>query len=109
MKKLGILEKINSTHENLRTKTMDGMFEDFPKVGEQFIIFGEGLKFGNRMIYTTPVKEIFDAGRNKDNYEFMVFTTANSTYKITVTGEVEEEAAYLEANLKIPETNKSVQ
>lgn len=109
MKKLGVFEKINSTHENLRTKTMDGMFEDFPKVGEQFIIFGEGLKFGNRMIHTTPVKEIFDEGRNQDNYEFMVFTTANSTYKITATGEVEEESAYLESNLKIPETTKSVQ
>ena len=109
MKKLGILEKINSSHENLRTKTMEGVFEDFPKVGEQFIIIGKGLKFGNRIIATTPVKELFDSGKNQDNPDFMVFITLNSTYKITVIGEVGEEATYIKNNFKIPETSKSIQ
>jgi len=108
MKKLGILEKINSSHKNLRTNTMKGVFEDFPKVGEQFVILGEGLEFGNRMIFTTPIKEIADHGRNQDNFDFMVFTTENSTYKITVLEEIAEEDKYLEDNFKIPET-KSIQ
>ena len=62
--KLGILEKIKSSHNNLRTSTMQGVYEKFPEVGEIFIIQGEGLAFGNRLIYTSPVKEILKVGTN---------------------------------------------
>lgn len=107
--KLGILEKINSSHNNLRTTTMRGMFQDFPNIGERFIIFGEGIQFGNRMIHTTPIGEILELGTNEDSQDFCVFKTANSTYRITQLGDIEDSADYLEETFKMPSSEASMQ
>ena len=107
--KLGILEKISSNHNNLRTTLMEGMFQDFPVIGETFIIFGEGIVFGNRMIHTTRIQEIIEFGTNEDNHDFSIFRTANSTYKITLLGDVEDHNTYLEDNFKVPDLEKDTQ
>jgi len=109
--KLGILEKIMSTHRNLRTNTMQGIFSEFPVLGKTFIIQGEGLNFGNRMIYTTPVKEITQVGTDEENREYVLFKTANSTYKITFLQDMEEEEAtkYIADKCKIPEATTGIQ
>jgi hypothetical protein len=107
--KLGILEKINSSHNNLRTTSMKGMFSDFPNIGETFIIFGEGIVFGNRMIHTTKIAEILELGTNEDNQDFSVFKTANSTYKITLLEEVADSADYLEETFKMPDSEANMQ
>jgi len=109
VKKLGILEKINSTHNNLRTSTMQGVFEDFPNVGEQFLIFGEGLKFGNRMIHTTPVAEVLEIGKDQDDLEYIVFKTANSKYRLTLLEEEFDGESYLNDSCKMPESSASIQ
>ncbi len=97
--KLGFLEKICSTHKNLRTDSMEGIFEELPKVGETFKIYGEGLVFGNRYIHTSPIVEIVEAG--KSDKEYFIFKTMNSTYKITVLADSEVEASeYLKENFK---------
>lgn len=77
--KIGNLEKITSTHQNLRTPTMEGVFEEFPKVGETFKIYGEGLKFGNRIIHTSTVVEILE-----EKKDYMIFKTLNSTYRVNL-------------------------
>jgi len=109
MKKLGVLEKIKSTHKNLRTTTMQGVFEDFPNVGEPFYIFGEGIEFGNRMIHTTPIKEILELGKDSDGLDYVVFNTANSKYKLTLLEEDVDGDSYLEDSCKIPESKASIQ
>ena len=96
MDNLGIIEKIESTHTNLRTNTMEGVFSDFPKLNEAFVIYGKGLKFGNRVIYTSPVKEIIELGKNKDSLEYMLFKTENSTYRITLLESAIDGKSYLE-------------
>lgn len=108
---LGILEKINSSHSNLRTTTMKGIFEDTPEVGEIFVIQGEGLAFGNRMIYTTPVKEIVEVGIDSERQEYVVFKTHNSTYKVSFIDKMSEEEAnkYIAERCKIPEATTGVQ
>ncbi len=73
----GILEKIESTHNNLRTDTVQGTFEP-PEIGKSFILYGEGLEFGVRVIQTTPIKEL-----TKEEKGFC-FKTMNSTYKLSV-------------------------
>jgi len=105
MKKLGVLEKINSNHNNLRTTSMQGVFESFPDVGEQFIIFGEGIEFGNRMIHTTPVKEILELGKDNEDLDYILFNTANSKYRLTLLEEDVDSASYLEDSCKIPESD----
>jgi len=109
MKNLGVLEKINSKHNNLRTTSMQGVFESFPDVGEQFLIFGEGLEFGNRMIHTTPVKEILELGKDDDNLDYVIFKTANSEYRITLLEEDVDKDSYLEESFKMPESSTGIQ
>jgi len=109
MKKLGVLEKIQSVHNNLRTSSMQGVFEDFPNVGEPFLIFGEGLEFGNRMIHTTPIKEILEIGKDGDSLDYIIFNTDNSKYKLTLLEEEVDSVSYLEESFTIPEsTSESI-
>jgi len=75
----GILKKIESNHNNLRTNEVEGVFS-LPQVGEAFILFGKGLDFGTRLIFTTPVKNF--------NEKNMTFTTENSTYFLTIEEEL---------------------
>ena len=58
---------------------MEGIFDGFPKVGDTFRIYGEGLEYGNRIIRTSPVVEIIE-----EEKDYMVFKTFNSTYKVSV-------------------------
>jgi len=101
---LGILNKIESTHNNLRTSSMEGVFFEFPNIGETFRIFGEGLYFGNRLIETTPVSEIIELST-----DHIMFKTANSTYKVIKLKEIGNEQDYLKDSFKIPETSKDTQ
>lgn len=80
--KLGTLEKIESSHNNLRTNSMNGYFEEFPKVGEPFRILGKGLEFGTRIIHTTPITEILE-----EKEDLIVFKTLNSTYRVSLLSE----------------------
>jgi len=109
MKNLGVLEKINSTHNNLRTNTMQGVFEKFPSIGETFQIFGEGISFGNRMIFTSPIKEIIEAGKDKDDLEYIVFQTANSMYRLTLLEDNVSGDDYLEESFKFPDIKTDIQ
>jgi len=88
---------------------MKGIFSEFPKVGEAFNIMGEGLEFGNRLIYTTPVAEILEEGTDNVDVEYIVFSTANSTYRVTKIEELEEDSNYLEETCKIPDSTAGVQ
>lgn len=72
------LTKIRSVHENLRTDTMEGRVQALPRVGETFYIFGVGIEFGTRLIYTTEVKEIRSINKNT-----IEFKTKNSTYRLS--------------------------
>ena len=108
--KLGVLEKISSSHNNLRTKTMQGLFKEFPKVGSSLCIFGEGIDFGNRMILTSPVAEILDEGRDQDDLEYIIFKTANSKYRLTIIEDEEVDSVnYLDEVYKIPESSAGIQ
>lgn len=71
------LTKIQSTHNNLRTDTIEGEALMPPTVGKSFLITGQPLtKDGNvRVVHTTEVKSVthIDGG--------IQFETQNSTYK----------------------------
>lgn len=75
----GVLEKIESTHNNLRTSSMEGAFEIPPKIGDSFNIFGKGLEFGNRIISTSTVVEILE-----EDESHILFKTLYSTYKLNL-------------------------
>lgn len=68
------LERLESTHRNLRTDHVEGDAERMPQVGVCFRMLAPGLEFGTRFIETSPVVRVDDGG---------VFHTANSTYKLT--------------------------
>jgi hypothetical protein len=80
---IGTLEKIESTHQNLRTDTVDGSF-DMPIIGKCFLLIGKGLAFGNRFVTTSVVVSL-----EKISDSEFVFTTQNSTYKIHIKNVVE--------------------
>jgi len=63
MRFFATLEKVGDTKETLRTKTVDGIFEDPPEVGKRFDLLSESLTAGGfcRMISTSPVTEVLDA------------------------------------------------
>ena len=82
---LGELIKIKSNHDNLRTKSVLGHFNDYPKLEKSFILYSDSLslKDGFRIIKTTPVKDI-----NIDG-DSVYFKTSNSVYKLMVFDNVE--------------------
>ena len=95
----GILYKLNSTHSNLRTDFMEGIFEDIPRVEHRFKIIGKGINFGNRVIDTSPVQTI----ELKDNSKEIFFNTLNSKYKLVISGDTldsSESKKYLKDNFK---------
>lgn len=104
MKKLGVLKKIESSHNNLRTSEMEGVFSEFPKIGESFQIFGKGLKIGNRLIYTSPIKEILESDDNS-----ITFKTHYSKYHLSLIAEDIDCADYLEKSFKVPEPKSNIQ
>lgn len=81
----GTLYKIKSTHQNVRTDSMEGETSAMPEIGRSFVIFGEALVGdGGRMIHTTPVTSIECTSMG------IVFTTANSTYRFEMADKVSE-------------------
>jgi len=63
--------------KNLRTDFMEGMFYEPPKVGEGFKIYGDGIRYGTRMIYTSDVKNI-----ELQTNGYTIHTITGSTYGI---------------------------
>jgi hypothetical protein len=82
------LHKIKSNHQNLRTDIVEGFCYSLPKVGEGFTMFGKGLEFGMRSVYTTEVQELTVL---VDEY-IILFRTENSVYTLLVNGEQTEAA-----------------
>lgn len=79
------LTKIRSNHSNLRTDTVEGVVQNLPEVGSTLQLVGEGLEFGNRLVYTTEIKNV----EQIDNtYQF---NTLNSVYKLEVLEEIVRE------------------
>lgn len=84
-----VLEKVRSTHNNLRTDKVEGVTLELPKKGEYFSVVGESLTPGAtaRVVTTTEIQNVEQMG---DEY---MFTTMNSTYKLTVVKEMESSGA----------------
>lgn len=75
-----ILTKIVSTHQNLRTDSMEGLVSDIPDIGQEMTVYGTGLitSIATRQITTTEVKEVtYDAPKRT-----FTFKTQNSTYTL---------------------------
>lgn len=77
-----ILTKIESNHTNLRTDVIEGETAELPTQGKDFVLLGEGLEFGTRIVRTTPIREIL-----KFSETLMEFKTQNSRYKLEIVGE----------------------
>lgn len=69
------LIRIRSSHNNMRTDSMTGFPEHLPEIGKGFVIFGDGLEFGTRIVHTTEVTDIRHV-----NEKALEFDTKNSTY-----------------------------
>lgn len=94
-----VLVKVESTHNNLRTKDVDGYCLDLPQKGDQFLLFAEPLeeKLAEfRLIHTTEVKEIDHVIEGKD-FGQINFKTKNSTYELHY---VEKEDEYYKEKAK---------
>ena len=74
-----ILTKIKSTHNNLRTDTIEGIAPNLPQKETCFYLYGQGLEFGTRLIATSLVKEIIN--RTDESIDF---ETQNSTYNLKI-------------------------
>ncbi len=68
------LTKLSSNANNLRTNEVIGTCTKMPEIDEPFVMYGEGIEFGVRMVSTSLVKEI----------NGIVFKTLNSEYKLEV-------------------------
>ena len=72
------LTKIRSNHNNLRSNVIIGKTNELPTVGEGFQMLSEGLDFGVRHVWTSPIKHL---EKIENTYQF---NTANSVYKLEV-------------------------
>lgn len=75
------LKKIYTKHDDLRTNEIEGVTKELPTEGKQFIILGEGLKFGTRCVNTSPVKKI-----EKSEKTYTILTESGSTYQVDFLG-----------------------
>lgn len=74
------LEKIKSSHDNLRTNSINGICHELPLTGKRFKLFSNEVLTKDtllRVITTSIVQEVV---KNSDN-EF-TFTTENSEYTL---------------------------
>ncbi len=78
------IEVINSSHRNVRTKTVEGETIKLPTIGQTFDMTAEPFNpnADYRFIRTSPVKKIKEIDEHS-----MHFWTHNSMYKLTVKGE----------------------
>lgn len=77
-----ILTRILSTHQNVRTREVEGITNQLPEVGQIFNLVGEPLdeKTSVRVIVTSPVKEV----RHHPEEGSMEFWTENSHYGLQI-------------------------
>lgn len=69
------LTKLSDNQNALRTNEVIGITDELPVVGKSFVMTGEGLEFGTRMIWTSEVMKLNEDGS---------FNTQNSVYKVEV-------------------------
>lgn len=76
----GLLRKIETNHQRLRTETVQGDFEKLPVVGESFVIASEPLDPAAtiRIVTTSVVQKIEQRGYD------ITFHTLNSVYGLYV-------------------------
>lgn len=75
-----LLKKVTSTHTNLRTDEIDGVFLDAPQVGKRFQFFSRSLdpEKDYRLVSTSEVVEV-------DDFCHVIWvTTQNSEYKLVI-------------------------
>lgn len=77
----GILTRLESENDNLRTKDIKGKFEDLPIVGRSFNMLSESLTPGYdyRLIRTSIVQNVSFDGNNK-----YLFDTLYSKYNLEI-------------------------
>jgi len=79
---VGTLTRSSSNNTHMRTQSMDGVFENLPEVGENFIMVGKALDplkaAGWRYIETTPVRHA------EQESDVVQFETLNSSYELVV-------------------------
>ena len=78
------LTKIRSNHNNLRSNVIVGKTNELPVIGEGFQMLSEGLDFGVRHVWTSPIKHL---EKIDSIYQF---NTANSVYKLEVLSKEED-------------------
>jgi len=83
------LTKIKSTHNNLRTDTIEGVCHELPEVGAGFSMYGAGLEFGVRSVRTSRIEEVDETTTRGGKY--MTFKTMNSEYHLEILDVLEEE------------------
>ncbi len=77
----GKLVRLHSTNNNLRTKEVEGVFDQLPTVGQGFKLIGESLDFegGSRLIFTSNVIEVV-----RKDIGVWSFQTLNSFYELHI-------------------------
>lgn len=80
------LFKITSTHDRVRTETIEGTCRELPAIDNMFLMSGPGLEIGTRILRTSPVKAIARVG------DTLLFETRNSTYSLLIVDESDDEA-----------------
>lgn len=68
------MTKLSDNQNALRTNEIEGFCFELPQVGQPFVMYGEGIEFGTRIVSTSLVQEVAD---NK-------FKTLNSQYQLDV-------------------------
>lgn len=82
----GILSKVETNHNRVRTDEVEGEFVQTPEVGKSFLIFGEALcpvvkaAGGFRKVNTSIVQKVDWDPHQKE----FTFKTLNSVYKLRV-------------------------
>ncbi len=79
------IKKISNNENAMRTNEIEGISKDLPKIGQVFMLIGEGLEFGHRLFNTSEIKEVIELNQSK--YKII---TLNSVYEIDIINKVEE-------------------
>jgi hypothetical protein len=89
--KTGTLTKIFSTHNNLRTPTVSGVYDDLPSAGERFTLVGKSLSAeeGFRLVTTSPVEQTWKVSMG--GRDVVCFKTENSVYGFSPDGENDDQ------------------
>lgn len=80
--------KVHNNHNRVRTDEIVGITKNLPKEGEIFVLIGEGLEFGTRVVNTSPVKMLLENENNPG--EYLLHTESGSIYQVNILGEVND-------------------